>query len=124
MSKVITFLVLVLITSSCEKKAKTDQNIGEVKNSAIVSEEFIYELDKALTPQCHASTIEVSNGIPVASWFGGTEEKNDDVGVWISRKTNGKWSVPKEVANGVQEDIPRRCRSQELGRRKRTKPVV
>ena len=104
MSKVITFLVLVLITSSCEKKEKTDQNIGQVKNSAIVSEEFIYEIDKALTPQCHASTIEVSNGIPVSSWFGGTEEKNDDVGIWISRKVKGEWSVPKEVANGVQED--------------------
>jgi len=100
----IPFLALVLLTFSCEKKSKLTQNMEPPKHAAIVSEEFIYEIDQALTPQCHASTIEVSNGIPVASWFGGTEEKNDDVGIWVSRKTEGKWSVPKEVATGVQED--------------------
>ncbi len=100
----IPFLALVLLISSCGKKTKISDNMEQDKHTAIVSEEFIYEIDKALTPQCHASTIEVSNGIPIASWFGGTEEKNDDVGIWVSRKDKGKWSVPKEVANGVQED--------------------
>lgn len=47
----------------------------EINDSAIVTEEFIYEIKDALTPECHASTVEVSNGIVVASWFGGTEEK-------------------------------------------------
>ena len=87
-----------------EKNLKLSNNSNKTKHEAIVTEEFIYEIKDALTPQCHASTIEVSNGIPVASWFGGTEEKNDDVGIWFSRKTEGKWSVPKEVANGIQED--------------------
>lgn len=104
MKYLIPFLALAIVISSCEKKTKISDNMEQGKHAAIVSEEFIYEIDKALTPQCHASTIEVSNGIPIASWFGGTEEKNDDVGIWISRKVKGKWSVPKEVANGVQED--------------------
>jgi predicted neuraminidase len=104
MKKFMPVLALVLFTFSCGKETKISQNMEQVKHAAIVSEEFIYEIDKALTPQCHASTIEVSNGIPVSSWFGGTEEKNDDVGIWVSRKVKGEWSVPKEVANGVQED--------------------
>lgn len=97
-------LALLLFNISCEKKPKSSQNEIKTKHNAIVSEEFIYTLDKALTPQCHASTIEISNGIPVASWFGGTAEKNDDVGIWLARKIDGKWSVPKEVANGIQKE--------------------
>ena len=96
--------MLTLLTSSCGKKTKKLQIEGQARHSAIISDEFIYEINNALTPQCHASTIEVSNGIPVASWFGGTEEKNDDVGIWLSRKIQSKWSTPREVANGVQND--------------------
>lgn len=103
-------LLLLFLNLSCEKKAEPNKKNKqalqhkESKNPAIVSEEFIYEIDKAPTPQCHASTIGVNNGIPIASWFGGTEEKNNDVGIWVSRKLNGKWSAPKEVANGIQKD--------------------
>ncbi len=105
MMKYYTLLIsLILFNISCEKKPKTSYNSNQTKHEAIVTEEFIYEIKDALTPQCHASTIEVSNGISVASWFGGTEEKNDDVGIWFSRKADGKWSIPKEVANGIQED--------------------
>ncbi len=106
MKYLIIIFALVIFSTSCSRGKKTEvlATNNKAKHEAIVTEEFIYELDKALTPQCHASTIEVSNGIPVASWFGGTEEKNDDVGIWVSRKTEGKWSVPKEVVNGIQED--------------------
>jgi len=67
---------------------------------AIVSSEFIYE--EAPFPQCHASTIvEGRNGL-VAAWFGGTREKDPDVGIWLAQHVNGKWTAPVEVANGVQ----------------------
>ncbi|MFS4418034.1 sialidase family protein [Maribacter sp. 2307ULW6-5] len=72
--------------------------------TAVITEAFIYEIEDALTPECHASTVAVSNGVIVASWFGGTEEKNKDVGIWVSRKTNGSWTVPVEVVNGVQDN--------------------
>lgn len=66
-----------------------------------VSEQFIYET--APFPSCHASTIEQSaDGTIVAAWFGGEHEKADDVGIWVSRLDGDKWSVPVEVANGVQ----------------------
>ena len=66
----------------------------------LVSRGFIYE--QAPFPECHASTIaETPEGL-VAAWFGGTEEKHPDVGIWISRFRSGVWSAPVEVANGVQ----------------------
>jgi hypothetical protein len=41
------------------------------------------------------------NGL-VASWFGGTKERNPDVCIWVSRLVNGKWTEAINVANGIQ----------------------
>jgi predicted neuraminidase len=69
---------------------------------AVVSSEFLYET--APFPQCHASTLaETPTGL-VAAWFGGTHEKNPDVGIWFSRHVAGAWTAPVEVADGVQND--------------------
>ena len=69
---------------------------------AIVKSEFIYQAGEVTFPSCHASTIaETGEGLVVA-WFGGTHEKNPDVGIWISRFTGSKWTNPVEVANGIQ----------------------
>ncbi|MGI9474691.1 MAG: exo-alpha-sialidase [Rubripirellula sp.] len=65
-----------------------------------VKEEFVFT--KAKFPQCHASTIcETSRGLVVA-WFGGTREKDKDVGIWVSYHDGNQWTGPKEWANGVQ----------------------
>ena len=64
--------------------------------------EFIYET--APFPSCHASTIAESGGDLVAAWFGGTDEGNPDVGIWISRHQGDKWTPPIEAANGLQPD--------------------
>jgi predicted neuraminidase len=70
--------------------------------SPIVVSEFIYET--APFPSAHASTIvETKDGL-VAAWFGGTRERAPDVGIWLSRKHDGGWSAPVEVANGIQPD--------------------
>jgi predicted neuraminidase len=66
----------------------------------IMKREFIY--DKAPFPSCHASTIVETRGGLVAAWFGGTNEKNPDVEIWVSRNVNGSWDAPVSVANGVQ----------------------
>jgi predicted neuraminidase len=68
--------------------------------SPIVRSEFIFET--APFPSCHASTIVETNGILVAAWFGGTAERNPDVGIWTSRFEHGAWTAPIEAANGVQ----------------------
>jgi hypothetical protein len=54
----------------------------------VIKSEFIYET--APFPQCHASTIAESKGGLVAAWFGGTREKNPDVGIWVSMAANGQ----------------------------------
>lgn len=68
----------------------------------IVKEEFLYE--KAAFPSCHSATIvETPTGL-VASYFGGTAERNPDVEIYISRYVDGKWLAPVSVADGVQAD--------------------
>ena len=68
----------------------------------ILVDEFIYT--KAPYPSCHSATIaETPTGL-VAAWFGGTHERHPDVGIWLSRLENGKWTESVEVANGVQND--------------------
>jgi predicted neuraminidase len=71
-------------------------------DSPVVSSEFIFE--KAPFEQCHASTIVETKAGLVAAWFGGTREKNPDVGIWLARKVDGSWKEPVEVANGKQTD--------------------
>ena len=62
--------------------------------------EFIFE--SAPFASAHASTIAEARGALVAAWFGGTREGASDVGIWLSRQQNGKWTPPVEVATGVQ----------------------
>lgn len=70
---------------------------------SVVSSGFINE--GASYPESHASTIvEVAPGQFAAAWFGGTKERNPDVGIWFSRQVDGKWLPGVEVANGLQAD--------------------
>ena len=67
----------------------------------LLQQEFIFE--SAPFPQCHAATIvETKDGL-AAAWFGGSYEKNPDVGIWFARRLTGAWTAPVEVANGVQD---------------------
>jgi predicted neuraminidase len=50
--------------------------------------------------------VETPSGI-LAAWFGGTHEKHKDVGIWVSRRVEGRWSPPVEVVNGVQDETLR-----------------
>lgn len=71
--------------------------------AAIVSRGYVF--DELPTPSCHASTIaETKPGEFVAAWFGGTAEGRPDVAIWTSRWSDGAWTTPVEVANGVQAD--------------------
>lgn len=69
----------------------------------LLRSEFIYT--EAPFPGCHASTLaETRRGEILAAWFGGTDEGNKDVGIWVSENRQGEWSPVREVATGVQEN--------------------
>lgn len=70
----------------------------------LVSTEFISE--RMPFDECHASTIaETPDGL-VCALFGGTSEGESDVGIWLSRHRDGKWTPEVEVANGIQYLTP------------------
>lgn len=102
-NRIIVLVICSLVFSGFAQEKELPK-VHSIDHPAISTQEFIYELENALTPECHASTVEISNETVVASWFGGTKEKNKDVGIWVSRRTEGSWSTPSEVVNGVQKD--------------------
>lgn len=68
----------------------------------VADDEFVYK--QTDFPQCHASSIvELDNGDLVATYFGGTKERNPDVCIWVSRKPKGSdtWEEPILAADGV-----------------------
>ncbi len=91
---IITSVFLAMILLNVSGQYSGDQ--------CIVSSEFIYQPGEVVFPGCHASTIiETKKGL-LAAWFGGTAERNPDVGIWVSHNRKGRWSDPVEVANGIQ----------------------
>ena len=71
-------------------------------HAAVVEARLIFSLEDRPTPGCHASTIEQTRtGQIVAAWFAGADEGEDDVGIWVSRLIDGRWSRPTEVVDGV-----------------------
>lgn len=85
-------LAIILLLSAWGTKAQ----------NAVLKAEYIYKASDVPFPSCHASTIEETENGLIAAWFGGTAEKDPDVGIWVSRFENGKWTKPVEVVNGVQ----------------------
>ena len=60
--------------------------------------DFVFGDDRPFA-QCHASSVvQTSDGALLCAWFGGTEENNPDVGVWISRFDGAAWSKPERTA--------------------------
>jgi len=91
---VIIAILLLICPLSMSAQFKGEQ--------CIVKSEFIFLSEDVSFQSCHASTIvQIDDGL-LAAWFGGTAEKNPDIGIWLSRYNEGKWSEPEEVANGIQ----------------------
>lgn len=71
-----------------------------VAANPVVLREFIATTSP--TRQSHASTLVGTPAGLVAAWFGGKQEREPSVGIWLSRQVKGHWTTPVEVANGVQ----------------------
>jgi predicted neuraminidase len=98
-------LLLPLVFASCaapEGRDGAPPPSAAMATPNVAHSEFIYE--SAPFPSCHASTIAQTKSGLVTAFFGGSDEGNDDVGIWLSRYEKGKWTPTVEVATGVQPD--------------------
>ena len=76
---------------------------SQESSEALVARDFIFGDDRPFK-ECHASTlIRLDDGDFLVAWFGGTQEKNPDVGIWLSKGKPHEWSVPQQVAK-VRDD--------------------
>ncbi|MEJ7589160.1 MAG: sialidase family protein [Ferruginibacter sp.] len=68
-----------------------------------ISEELV--LTDPPFDQCHASTlVEAGPGNLMVAFFGGSEEGNKDVAIWLASAMNNKWAAPTKIAEGVIND--------------------
>lgn len=88
-----TALLFLILLGTCPAWARDSA-------SGVVRAGFIF--DAAPFRESHASTIAESTAGLVAAWFGGTHERHPDVGIWVSRVERGRWTIPVEVARGVE----------------------
>ncbi len=67
-----------------------------------IHREFLYE--RASFRSCHASTlVEMPGGI-LAAWFGGSDEGEPDVGIWLAHRRLAGWTNPVQAVDGRQSD--------------------
>lgn len=60
--------------------------------------EFLFQ-DGECFPECHASSlVRLTNGDILCVYFAGKHEKNDDVAIYLSRRTKNGWQKPKILA--------------------------
>lgn len=72
-------------------------------NETIESASFVLP-DARPFKQAHASTLVcLDNSEYLIAWFGGTEEKHDDVGIWMTKGDGENWSFPIEVVKIREE---------------------
>lgn len=92
-------IVIIVIGACLMNKKRIRGSKNSVRDSIVtLSEGFVFETEQPFA-QCHASTVlHLSKEKFLIAWFGGTHEKHDDVGIWISKGKPGKWSVPVPVA--------------------------
>jgi len=77
--------------------------LSQEKTGALVARDFIFG-DERPFQECHASTlIRLDDGNFLIAWFGGTREKNPDVGIWLSKGKPGNWSPPQQIAK-IRDD--------------------
>src|SRR6187401_1804964 len=92
-------LMLMGLVSQCQTPNYKIPPLVKTGDVGFVSSELIYPLNDKPTAECHASTIvEISDGT-MAAWFGGTEERHPDVGIWVSINKKGTWSHPVMVVD-------------------------
>ena len=95
--KTITFIFAISLFYNFSENKNLD-NIQITGTDSLPLKGFLFGDDQPY-PSCHASTIiHLENGLFLAAWFGGTKEKDDDVGIWMTKGKPGNWGKTFEVA--------------------------
>lgn len=104
------FLLLNLILvaagcfSSCSNQEGNQDGDASWAEGVVVGPQITVFGDSKAFAQSHASTlIRLDDGEFLVASFGGTAERNDDVGIWMTRGEGNTWSEPIEVAK-IRED--------------------
>lgn len=100
-----TLFSLAMTVFACGVFCAASPSASAADKPGVLVHEFLY--DTAPFPSCHASTIAQTPEGLVTAFFGGSDEGNDDVGIWVCRRDGSTWSAPVEVANGVVSDDKR-----------------
>lgn len=83
-------------------KGGGNQEINAEQTGRLIKD-FVFG-DERPFAQCHASTVvKLRPDGFLVTWFAGTEEKNPDVGIWMSKGKPGRWSEPVQLAK-VRQD--------------------
>jgi predicted neuraminidase len=93
-----------VILSGCaviKNKSIQNEKTGVIDE---VTKGFVFAEENRPFPQCHASTlVRTNDGQFLVAWFGGTHEKHNDVGIWISKGKPSHWTAPIEIAKLREE---------------------
>ncbi len=90
----------VLVVAACQStpSATAPEQARSSSATELPVLDFVFGDDRPFA-QSHASTlIRLHNGDFLVAWFGGTHEKHDDVGIWMSKGRPGAWKPPFQVA--------------------------
>jgi predicted neuraminidase len=99
---IVTFSAATIF-SGCNQEKKPAVESPAEDTVIMVKKDFVFGDDRPFA-QCHASTLlRTQDGKFLVAWFGGTREKHDDVGIWLSKGEPGHWSAPVEIAK-IRED--------------------
>jgi predicted neuraminidase len=71
---------------------------GDYLRAHSLAHEFLFDAVPP-APSCHASSlVHLPNNRFLVTWFGGTREGHDDVGIWCAERDATRWSAPRQVA--------------------------
>ena len=74
----------------CKQKTNETETVVRRDTIRTLAHEHVFGEDRPFK-QGHASTlIRTDNHQYLVAWFGGTHEKHDDVGIWMSKGNPGK----------------------------------
>ncbi|WP_149525333.1 sialidase family protein [Sphingobacterium hotanense] len=99
MKKNIIPLILVALIAclqSCQNQQK--EEAASVISADIIDSSFVLPEVRPFA-QAHASTlVHLQDDTFLIAWFGGTKEKDNDVGIWLTKGDGKQWSAPVEIA--------------------------